>query len=223
MTDLAARGSVDTELEIPGGPHTRPNEPAEGSRWPGQVPQGEPVAPTTEGWHHHPDSVLPPGVHPNDPSGPDEPNDYMQEARTPHRRTGQPPFSVDNEQAFATFERASHDWRGGVVVVDGNSTGTAIVVGRRPGRKHLYLWTPSVGIVVGGALVVPAAGNGVLVAGRQGELEQGGGFILNVGDPRVDIESEGEVWVGLIPGQAIGYVQYLDLFDIPGSTAGSGQ
>lgn len=224
---LDAHGDVNTDLELPGGPHTRPNEPAEGTRWPGQVPDGPPVAPHDVGPGVAPESDLPPGVHPNDPSaGSDQHPEYLREQPGQSVRTGKPAFSMDNEQAFAVFERSSHDWRGGVVVLTtaNGGSGTAIVVGRRPGRKHLRLWVPALGVIVGGALVVPAAGTGVIVAGRQGELEQGGGgFVLNVGDPAVDIESEGEVWVGCIPGQVIGYVQFLDLFDIPGSTAGSGQ
>jgi hypothetical protein len=111
------------------------------------------------------------------------------------------------------FERSAHDWRGAVVVVSTTSP-AAQVVGRLPGRRSVTLWVPAT-LTIAGTVVTVA--NGVLVAATEGELFQagGGGIQLNVGDS-LRIESEAPVWVGLIPGDSPGYVQFLELFNPAG-------
>ena len=206
---------VNTDLPQGGGPHTRPNRPAEGADYPGLVPTGEQVAPHNPPLQTPQDHGVPAGVIPEDPSGPAESVVPGEHTGAPYKK-GKRPYSVDNGFAFAVNQRKAHDWRGGVTVVDQNSGGTAIVVSRRPGRTQLRLWVTS-SMVVGGTLVTGIT-QGVLVAPSEGELQQGGGFLLNVGDPPVLLESEGIVWVGLMPGNSVGYVQWLDLFDIPGGS-----
>lgn len=202
---------VDTELEQPGGPHTRPNQPSEGVRSPGTPPSGPGIGVGGGGPPHAPASDLPPGVHPMDPSGA-EVSPVPGEAGSQRSTKGRKPFSTDNGEAFPTFERSAHDWRGGVVAVNLNNSGTAQVVGRLPGRKKITLWVPDQ-LVVGGALVTPAAG--VLFATTEGEMQSYGGTILNVGDAAT-IEAEAAVFIGLIPGAVVGYVQFMEFYNPPG-------
>lgn len=206
--------AVDTDLEQPGGPQTRPNKPAEGAPggYPGQVPSGPPVAPTLP----EPvasDTGLPPGVHPLDQSSPEQFEPGREEPSSP-TPTGKRPFSVPNGEAFAVNQRASERWRASVVVVSTNQGGTSQVVGRLKGRRSLTLWVPTQ-LVVGGALVVPA--NGIMFASTEGEIQNGAGAFLAVGDS-VTIESEGAVAVGVPPGATSAFAQWLDLFDAPGIT-----
>lgn len=214
MTDIAARGTVNTELEVPGGPHTRPNLPAEGIDWPGQMPSGVPVAPVT------PDSEpvgneLPPGVHPNDPSGPDEAAAYLEEARSQPAATGKPAFSTDNGSAFPTFQRAASDWSVGVVIPNAATNGgVATVVGRQRGRVAVKLWVPT---QLASGVAVTA---GVVIGPDENELQAPvNPTVLNVGDS-ITIETEGSVYCGVIPGQTTGVVQYLVLSNPPGGSVG---
>jgi hypothetical protein len=153
-------------------------------------------------------------VHPGDPNTPPELAHLFTEHPDENTPTGHTPFGTPNAKAFPVNQRAARDWRGGVIVVNAANNGTSMVVGRRPGRSRLRLWAPT-GVVVGGVFVTPGAGQGVLVAPTEGELNAGNGFVLNLGDPPVDMITEGGVIVGLIPGQVIGYCQYVDLFDTP--------
>lgn len=203
---------IDTDLPQPGGPQTRPNAPAEGAQWPGEVPGPDEVA----GALPQPapsDPGLPAGVHPGDPSGPESFDSAAEATRDRAVRQGRAPFSTDNGDAFATYERSASNWRAGLIAVNANQGGTAQVVGRLKGRKQLWLWVPS-HVVIGGAVVVTPAG--VMFADTEGELQGGGGALLNVGDPPLAIDSEAAVCVGLVPGQATGYVQFIDLMNPPG-------
>jgi hypothetical protein len=118
-------------------------------------------------------------------------------------------FNTPASEATPTFERAATHMRTGVIVVGTNEAGTARVAGRQPGRRSITLWVPS-SVVVGGVFVTPAAG--VLYSNTPGELQTFGGSVLNVGDA-VTIPSETPVFVGLVPGQSIGFVQYMALFN----------
>jgi hypothetical protein len=201
---------VNTDKPQPGSGQTRPNQPAEGARHPGNAPGGVMVAPV----RHPPVPAepydLPPGVHPADQSGPEELESTFHEKSGEPYPKGRKPFAVKNAFAFPINQRAASHFRTGVIAVNANESGTAQVVGRLPGRVSLTLWVPNP-IIVGGVSVTPTAG--VLFAPTEGEM-QGlfGGSILNIGDS-VTIESESAVHVGLIPGATVGYVQYLDLFN----------
>lgn len=204
--------AIDTDLEQLGGPQTRPNQPAEGARWPGTVPGPDEVAGTLP-QPSPSDTGLPAGVHPNDPSGPESFTEAAEVPGTAGARTQRRPFDTDNGQAFGVYERAANNWRAGLIVVNLNNGGTTQVVGRLRGRKRLVLWVPG-HIVSGGAVIVTPAG--VMIADTEGELQGGGGALLNVGDPALNIDSEAAVCVGLVPGQATGFVQFLDLMNPPG-------
>lgn len=209
---------VDTQLPVPGSPQTRPNAPAEGTQWPGQAPTGPGVGDTGGAAPTAPPTGLPPGTHPGDPSTPyaDPFADITKEASAPHTPRHPAPFGTDNADAFPVNQRAASHWRGGVVVVNANASGTAQVVGRVKGRTRLRLWLPSQ-IVVGGAIVTVPALTAVLIGATEGELQGNfGGILLSVNDPPIDIESEGSVAIGLAPGAVIGYVQYLETWDPPG-------
>jgi hypothetical protein len=202
--------AIDTGLEQPGGPQTRPNRPSEGT------PHGGPPGPPGVNAEHFrapeaPASGLAPGVHPNDPSG-TERFAEAQEAPASHVRVRRAPFSIPSGEAMPVFQRSAHDWRSGVVGVNTNNGGTAGVVGRLAGRRSLTLWIPTK-VVVGGSLVTTT--DGVMYAATEGELQNGGGTYLGLGDS-VTIEAEASVTIGLAPGSTQGYVQYLDLFDAPG-------
>lgn len=202
--------AIDTDLEQPGGPQTRPNKPAEGASWPGEVPGPDEVAGTLP-QPAPSDTGLPAGVHPMDPSGPESFTE-AQEVPSSAKQTTRRPFATDNGQAFGVYERAAQEWRATTVVVNANQGGTSGVVGRQRGRKSVTIWVPSQ-LVVGGALVTPA--NGIMFAATEGELQGGGGAYLAVGDS-VTIASEAAVAVGLPPGAAVAYCQYLDLYNPPG-------
>ena len=167
---------------------------------------------------------LPTGVHPLDQSvpiteggqylEPDKPPSQVGPATEPVK--GSKPFARANEDALPVNQRAAHDFRTGLTVVNTNNGGVATAVGRRPGRKSLTLWIPAQ-VVVGGAFVTPP--NGVMISNNEGELQQSGGAYLAVGGS-ITLETESSVQVGLVPGATIGYVQYLDLFDEPGGVTG---
>ncbi len=164
------------------------------------------------------DHGLPPGVHPNDPSGPDfvpGPPDQPQEW-TP----GRPPYDVENYDAIATYERASHEWDAGAVYVDSQNGGTAIVVGRQKGRKSVTIWVPN----------TDAGGNtpnGVLLANREGALQgitggnlTGDMIVLNKGDS-ITIDTEASVWAGLIGSNSTGFCQFIATYNPPGGSLGA--
>jgi hypothetical protein len=203
---------VNTDLEQQGGPHTRPNAPAEGVRSPGIPPSGHGVGvghlPSPEPGLPH---DLPPGVHPDDASKVTGGFPVTLEKEGEPYKRGRRPFGTPNKEAFPVYQRAASHFRTQMVAVNTNNGGVAYVVGRRAGRRSVTLWIPSQ-VVAGNALVTPP--NGVMVGATEGELQQGGGVFLGVGDS-MTIESEQSVAVGLVPGTSLGYVQYLDLFDDP--------
>ena len=159
---------------------------------PGQKAAVDQTSPVREGWDANLAVPLDTGT----------PNDVARAKR---------PFTTPNGGALGVFERSAHDWRGAVVVVSSTSP-AAQIVGRLPGRRSVTLWVPS-SLTIAGTVVTVT--NGVLVAATEGELFQagGGGIQLNVGDS-LRIESEAPVWVGLIPGDSPGYVQFLELFNL---------
>jgi hypothetical protein len=214
---MTANANVNTELQRPGSPHTRPNLPAEGIDWPGQMPSGPPVAPGGGGTAPAaPPSELPPGVHPNDPSGgSDQSPAYLSEQGAQQHPTGTEPFARGNGSAFGVFQRAASDWSVGVVIPNANQNGgTATVVGRQKGRVSVKLWVPT---TLANGVAVTA---GVVIGPDENELQAVvNPTVLNVGDS-ITIETEGSVYCGVIPGQQTGVVQYLVLSNPPGGGVG---
>jgi hypothetical protein len=206
--------SVDTELPQPGGPQTRPNAPAEGTAWPGQVPSGPGVGAPSSLPPVAPDTGLPPGVHPADPSvGDDNPSVPAPSPRaTP--KTGKPPFSTDSGDAFPVFMRSATDWNAGVVVANAATNGgVATVVGRQKGRISVKVWIPTT--LSDGTTPLPA-----LFGSDENELQgPARSPVLNVGDA-ITIESEGSIYIGVVPGNQTATVQYLVLSNPPGGALG---
>lgn len=143
-------------------------------------------------------TTLPPGVHPQDMSGPDMavgPSDLP-----PVYEQGSAPFSVPNKDALPVFERASRSGNALVVYVNDNQGGTARAVGRLKGRKAVMLWVSS------------SATTGVMVDFIEGKLQAGGGVPLNPGDS-ITLPTEASIYVGLQAGQTSGSVNVIELFN----------
>jgi hypothetical protein len=160
-------------------------------------------------------SDLPAGVHPKDraePVGPGFGSNNPVPADQPigAYKLGTAPFSTDNDEALATFTRASSDWSARIVVVDANAAGTAIVAGRRKGRTAVVLSVPT-------TLGTGATPLGVIVGPTEDDVLSYLGYVLNVGDS-LTLETEGPVYAGLISGKTTGAVQAVEFFNPPGST-----
>ena len=164
---------------------------------------------------------LPPGVHPYDPSvavpGEWDGGPLHEAPPVPHDeagnryQTGRQPFSTSNDDALAVWERASHDWSGDTVII-GMPNPSIQLIGRQKGRKCITLWCPSTGTAV---CIAPLEGicdqqfnNGV------------GGLILNPGDS-VTINTEAQVWAGILNGNTTGTVAYLAESNPPGGGLGT--
>jgi hypothetical protein len=164
---------------------------------------------------------LPPGVHPLDPSitvppdyigGPlEEPGQVPHDTAGNRYETGRKPFSTENDDALAVWERASHDWTGDTVII-GMPNPTVQLIGRQTGRKCITLWCPS-------------TGTAVCIAPTQGVCDQQftsgvGGLILNPGDS-VTINTEAQVWAGILNGNTTGTVAFLAEYNPPGGGLGT--
>lgn len=166
------------------------------------------------------DSDLPVGTHPGDqrenigpnfdanmPIGPD--------VHGSQGRVGRKPFDVPADQALGVWQRASADWDVGLVVVTAANDGVSKVVGRQVGRASLALWVPT-SVIINGVLTATPAG--VVIAPDPGNLFQGA--VLNVGDS-LQLLTEASCYIGLLPGQASGYLQYVSLTNPVGGGLGS--
>lgn len=170
------------------------------------------------------DPYLPVGTHPGDqrsyvgpgfdanmPIGPDlHGKQYTQ---------GRKAWGTDNDQALTVWQRASHDWSIGLIVVTQDNDGVSQIIGRQPGRASLSLWVPTSVMIAGTLTTTPA---GVMLAPTSGELSANttNGAVLNVGDS-LQILSEGSCYAGLIPGQTVGYIQYVSLTNPVGGGLGT--
>lgn len=162
--------------------------------------------------------LLPSGVHPLDQSMPADEAARWSDNPVPHDQgplranRGRAPWSVQSPQALAVFQRLADTLAVQFTVVDANQGGTAKIVNRQPGRTRLSLWVPSSYFPGGVLAAIPA---GIMWGPDEGELQQGGGVPLFVGDS-ADVSSESSVWAGLQPGQAIGVVAWIHCWDTPG-------
>lgn len=187
-------------------------------------------------------SPLPPGVHPNDPSIAFDPGTSPTDAHpdannpvphdTPGNRysKGRKPWSQENDQALPVFQRGSHELAVGLAIVNQQNGGTALIVGRNKGRRQLRLWLPA--NVATNQLLLPSGaaliGTGVIntgilgcvVSAVEGELQVGGGIVINPGDPAITLEYEGSLYLGLLPGNTVGYCQWANMFNPPGGGLG---
>jgi hypothetical protein len=152
---------------------------------------------------------LPPGVDPYDRSvvlaghidanavaGPDQGQAYT---------TGRPPYSKDNWEALPVFQRSAKNWSVRVVVVDASNGGTSIAASEQKGRISITMSIPA---KLADGVTVP---NGVTFSPNEGDLQGPGSTdcgVLNSGDS-VTIETEGQVYVGLIGGNTTGAVMVI--------------
>ena len=162
-------------------------------------------------------SNLPPGVHPLDPSVPYSGGELHEPGPVPadqaaYRYSNRPePFGTSNDDALAIWERASHDWTGDTVTI-GMPSPTVQLIGRQKGRKCITLWCPSTGTAV---CIAPVQG----ICDQQ--FQSGiGGLILNPGDS-VTINTEAQVWAGILNGNTTGTVAYLAEYNPPGGALGT--
>jgi|HubBroStandDraft_6_1064221.scaffolds.fasta_scaffold291133_2 hypothetical protein len=183
----------------------------------GTIPMPPTIAPTEGVPEPAPPSNLPPGVHPYDPSVPYSGGELRDSQEVPSDTagyrypTGRKPWDTDNEDALAIWERASHDWTGDTVTI-GMPNPTLQLIGRQPGRKCITLWCPS-------------TGTAVCIAPTQGVCDQQftsgiGGLILNPGDS-VTINTEAQVWAGILNGNTTGTVAFLAEYNPPGGGLGT--
>lgn len=165
-----------------------------------------------------PDHGLPPGVHPRDPSAAYERNPVSADtADQLWNQSRQPPWSVDNSEALAVYQRCASDWSAGLTQVGGQNNAVK-VIGRQKGRQSVTLAVPT-------ALPDGSSPNGVVVGSSEGAVQQavnanaGGVWILNPGDS-VTIYTEASVWAGPLVGQTTGWVQFVVAFNPPGGGIG---
>jgi hypothetical protein len=162
------------------------------------------------------EAPLPPGVHPGDQSVPIGADGSLVEHDKPPSSTGpatapgtnHKPWAQENADAFPVFQRASHDWAANAYTLQ--STDAPIQLsGRLKGKLRTTVWVPT------------GSAKGVVVSPDQGDIQQGAGITINPGDPPLNIDSEGPVWAGVIPGQATGGpVQVVTYFNPLGGNFG---
>ena len=102
---------------------------------------------------------------------------------------GREPFSEDNAAAVPTFQRSSHDFTSGVLVLSDSQQ----VVGRMRGRESTTIWCPPTD-QLGNAV------NGFIFGETEGELQQGTAAAYVLPGMSVTIRSEAPVWAAPIPG-----------------------
>lgn len=134
---------------------------------------------------------------------------------TPQYSTGHKQFSTDNGNAFAVWERASHDWFGEFAVVSSTQNPVQLV-GRTRGRKNITLYVPSTQYTSSGT-TTPV---GVLVSPNEGALFAGQGIQIPAG-ASLTISTEAPIWVWVLPGQTTGFVQYIEEVNISGGALGT--
>lgn len=130
--------------------------------------------------------------------------------------TGHKQFSTDNGNAFATFERGSHDVFMGQATL---SSGQQVyqISGRTVGRKAITLYVPSTLYAAGGTTSTPT---GVIIGESEGKVQMGDGVQLPAGSS-ITISTEAPIWVGVLPGQTTGFVQYIEEVNPAGGALGT--
>jgi hypothetical protein len=122
-------------------------------------------------------------------------------------------FNADNAEAVPVFERATTSFIAGSMAIGATPFP---LLGRHRGRKSVALSAP-VTITVAGTATTP---KGFQWSHDRSMIDAGVGFQLNPGDS-AQIDSEAEIWVGPLPGNTTGFVQYLETFNTLGGPADS--
>jgi hypothetical protein len=151
---------------------------------------------------------LPAGVHPHDARGgaPGGREGLGGEGPTPQGKSLHKPWDVDNEEAFSVYQRASHDWSAQQYNLTTGNTPFQLA-GRQKGRESVTIWVPS------------TASFGCIIAPSEGDVQQGTGIVLNVGDS-ITLRTEGPVYTSVISPNATGTVYIVQFFNPPGGGLG---
>ncbi|MDE1822634.1 MAG: hypothetical protein KGI98_17495 [Euryarchaeota archaeon] len=117
-------------------------------------------------------------------------------------------FPTKAAEAVPVYERASEE-----IALGSQQVGTTAlqVFPRRPGRKTLVISIPTTFYPVGST--VASTPTGVQVAQSESVITSGLGYQLQPGDS-VEIDTEGPVFVGPLPGQAQGTFQYVETYTL---------
>lgn len=157
---------------------------------------------------------LPQGVHPRDNSVPWGQGGHEESpvpADTPaglQASRGSKPWAAKPHEALGVFQRSSQQWATDFVALSANS-GPREINGQK-GRTSVTLWVPTTQL--DGVTPVTI---GVIVAPTVGEVSQGIGVIVNVGDS-IEITTEADIWIGPPKGQTTGFCQYMQFINPAG-------
>lgn len=146
---------------------------------------------------------------PNIGAAPDETTSLFAEDQEP--KAPEPFFALDTKDTVPVIQRAAEDHIDGALYF-GSQTGSFQIGGRRKGRRHFTLWCPSAWTTPAGATVTPL---GFQFGDVRSKVDNNAGAQINPGDS-ITIESEGAIWIAVLPGQSYGIVQYMEVFDTSG-------
>lgn len=136
-----------------------------------------------------------------------------------HFTRGSKRFATDNGRAIPVYQRAAHDFTAGQIYVGTANSGCSIVVGRQAGRRSVTIDVPTSYYNMAGNLVTSPIG--VVVGQTESELQSPGGGMQLLAGSSVTIETEGSVWVGLLPGQTTGFCQWVAEYNPAGGELGA--
>jgi hypothetical protein len=122
-------------------------------------------------------------------------------------------FNTQNEQPIPTSERATNAHNTVRVTLQADAFQ---LLGRRRGRRYVVLSCPAT-ITTGGVGATPL---GFQVSHDRNNVTVGIGYQVNPGDS-LEIDSEAEVYVGPLPGNTTGTVQYSEAYTALGGPATS--
>lgn len=132
---------------------------------------------------------------------------------TPTGPRVEPKFNTQLHEAVPTFERAATSHNTRLLLV---GVGSTPLVLRRAGRKYLVVSCPTTFTNFAGLTSTPL---GFQVADDRAVIEAGQGYQVNPGDS-LEIDTEGPVFVGPLPTQTSGFVQYSEVYSVPGGPVG---
>lgn len=122
-------------------------------------------------------------------------------------------FNTQNEQPIPTAERATNAHNTVRVTLQADAFQ---LLGRRRGRRYVVLSCPAT-ITTGGVAATPL---GFQVSHDRNNVTVGIGYQVNPGDS-LEVDSEAEVYVGPLPGNTTGTVQYSEAYTALGGPATS--
>lgn len=124
---------------------------------------------------------------------------------TDHQAVTSSRFNTRNEQPIPTSERPTNAHRTLSVTL---GAGSQPLLGRSRGRKYVVISCPTTFTKAG----VTSTPLGFQVSHDRNSIDVGIGYQINPGDS-LEIDSEAEIYVGPLPGNSTGLVQYSEGFD----------